>query len=94
MTDENRAILTRINQYSEKVLGDIDPQKVPISEQLDKLKPVFQEIADEKGMSLTDVFVLYMDIQSEATCATEAKFQDDLRDLNINGDEMPLLYRS
>lgn len=92
MTDENRAILKRINDYSEKVLGDIDPQKVPVSAQLEKLRPIFQEIADEKGMSLEDVFILYMDIQSEATCATEAKLQEDLKDLN-DGDDMPLLYR-
>ena len=91
MTDENKAILKRINDYSEKVLFDIDPQKVPVSQQLEKLRPVFQEIADEKGMSLQDVFILYMDIQSEATCASEAKLQDDLKDLN-EGDGMPLLY--
>ncbi|MBR1770470.1 MAG: hypothetical protein IJ747_00390 [Lachnospiraceae bacterium] len=91
MTDENRAILKRINDYGEKVMGDIDPQKVHVSEQLEKLRPIFQEIADEKKMSLQDVFILYMDIQSEATCATEAKLQDDLKDLNEGGD-MPLLY--
>lgn len=93
MTEENRAILNRINKYSEQVLGDIDPQKVPVSAQLEKLRPIMQEIADEKGMSLTDVFILYMDIQSEATCATEAKFQDDLKDLNVTGSDMPLLFR-
>lgn len=91
MTDENRAILKRINDYAEKVMGNIDPQKVHVSEQLDKLRPIFQEIADEKKMSLQDVFILYMDIQSEATCATEAKLQNDLKDLN-EGDDMPLLY--
>jgi len=92
MTDENRAILKRINDYAEKVMGNIDPQKVHVSEQLDKLRPIFQEIADEKKMSLQDVFILYMDIQSEATCATEAKLQNDLKDLN-EGDDMPLLYQ-
>lgn len=92
MTDENRALLKRINDYSEKVMGDIDPQKVPVSAQLEKLRPVFQEIADEKGLSLEDVFILYMDIQSEASCATEAKLREDLKDLNEGGD-MPLLFR-
>ncbi len=92
MTEENRAILKRINDYSEKVLSDIDPQKVPVSAQLEKLKPVFQEIADEKGMTLEDMFVLYMDIQSEATCATEEKLREDLQDLN-EGEGMPLLFR-
>lgn len=92
MTEENRALLKRINDYGEKVMGDIDPQKVHVSAQLEKLRPIFQEIADEKGMSLEDVFVLYMDIQSEASCATEAKLREDLKDLNEGGD-MPLLFR-
>lgn len=92
MTDENRAILKRINDYSEKVLGDIDPQKVPVSAQLDKLRPVLSEIADEKNMSLEDVFILYMDIQSEAVCASDAKLREELKDLNDGGD-MPLLFR-
>ncbi len=92
MTDENRAILKRINDYSEKVLGDIDPQKVLVSTQLETLKPILQEIADEKGISLTDMFILYMDIQSEASCATEAKLREDLQDINNDGG-MPLLFR-
>lgn len=92
MTDENRALLKRINDYSEKVLGDIDPQKVQVSAQLDKLRPILQEIADEKNMTLEDVFILYMDIQSEAVCASEAKLRDELEDLN-DGDGMPLLFR-
>ena len=92
MTDENRAILTRINKYAENVLGDIDPQKVTVSMQLEKLKPIMQEIATEKGMSLEDLFILYMDIQSEATVASDQKLQDQLKDLNMGG-EMPLLYR-
>lgn len=92
MTEENREILKRINDYGEKVLFDIDPQKTPVSMQLEKLRPVFEEIADEKGITLEEMFVLYMDIQSEATCATEAKLQEDLRDLN-EGEDMPLLFR-
>lgn len=92
MTDENRAVLDRINKYAEQVLGDIDPQKVPVSFQLEKLKPVMQEIADEKGMKLEDVFILYMDIQSEASCASDQKLQDQLKDLNLS-DGMQLLYK-
>lgn len=92
MTEENRAILKRINDYSEKVLGDIDPQKVLVSTQLEALKPVLQEIADEKGISLADMFILYMDIQSEASCATEAKLRENLQDINA-GEGMPLLFR-
>ena len=57
MTDEQRAFLNRINQYAENVLGEIDPQKVQVSLQLEKLKPVMEEIAREQNLSLTDVFI-------------------------------------
>ena len=92
MTDENRAILKRINDYAEQVMGDIDPQKVPVSAQIEKLRPIMQEIAGEKNMSLEDVFILYMDIQSEASCATQQKLSEELQDLN-DGNGMPILIR-
>ena len=92
MTDENRAILKRINDYAEQVMGDIDPQKVPVSAQIEKLRPIMQEIADEKNMALEDVFILYMDIQSGASCATQQKLSEELQDLN-DGNGMPILIR-
>ena len=60
MAPENKEILERINAYAEQALADIDPQKTRISFQLEALKPVMQEIAEEKGMSVEDVFILYM----------------------------------
>lgn len=94
MTEENRKILERINSFAESALGEIDPQKVPVSAQLEKLKPVMEEIAREKNMSLEDLFILYMDLQSEASCASQKKLEDSLQDLNngIDGG-MPLLFR-
>lgn len=92
MTDEQRALLNRINAYSESVLGDIEPQKTPVSRQLEKLKPVMEEIAKENGMSLEDVFILYMDLQSEASVLSEQKLQEDLKDISTDGGS-PLLYR-
>lgn len=94
MTDENRKLLERINAYAENVLGEIDPQKVQVSVQLEKLKPVMEEIAAEKAMSLEDVFILYMDLQSEASCATNQKLKDSLQDINNGFDGgSPLLFR-
>lgn len=94
MTDENKELLARINAYAENVLGDIDPQKVPVSVQLEKLKPVMEEIAKEKGMSLEDMFILYMDLQSEASVSTNKKLEDSLKDLNDGFDgASPLLFR-
>ena len=80
MTPENRQILDRINAYAEEVLADIDPQKTRISFQLDKLRPVMQEIADEKGMSIEDIFILYMDLASEASVEAENNLQATLDD--------------
>ena len=92
MTNEHREILQRINSYSENVLGEIDPQKVQVSLQLDKLRPVMEEIAKEKNMSLEDMFILYMDLQTEASCESQRKLKDTLQDLN-HGDGMPMLFR-
>lgn len=92
MTDENRQLLARINSYAESVLGDIDPQKVQVSLQLDKLKPIMEEIAKERGVSLEDIFILYMDLQTEASVASEQKLRSELGDIN-NGDGYPLLFR-
>lgn len=94
MTDENRKLLERINAYAENTLREIDPQKVPVSLQLEKLRPVMEEIAAEKSMKLEDVFILYMDLQSEASCATNEKLKDSLRDINNGFDGgSPLLFR-
>ncbi len=78
MTEKNAKILQRINAYAEEKLADIDPQKTPVSVQLETLKPVMQEIADEEGMSLQDMFILYMDLASEAGVMAEKRLQDDL----------------
>lgn len=94
MTDENKKLLARINAYAENVLGEIDPQKVPVSAQLEKLKPVMEEIAGEKGVPLEDIFILYMDLQSEASFASQKKLEESLQDLNDGFDgSMPLLFR-
>ncbi len=82
MTDENRKIWERISAYAEEVLKDIDPQKTQVSVQLDALRPVMEEIAKEKSMSLEDVFILYMDLASEAGVEAEAKFQMDMEEGN------------
>ncbi len=93
MTEENKKILERINAYAENTLGEIDPQKVQVSVQLEKLRPIMEEIAKEKGISLEDMFILYMDLQSEASCLTQKKLEDSLQDLNEGTDGMPLLFR-
>lgn len=91
MTDTDKEIYKRIQDYRKKHLGKLDSQKTPVSVQLDMLRPVFQEIASEKGMSIEDVFVLYMDMQSDAASATDARMQDIIKDMNSKSN-MPFLY--
>lgn len=80
MTNEEQKILDRINAYAEEALADIDPQKTRISFQLEALKPVMQEIADETGKSVEDIFILYMDLASEAAVEADQKLQAALDD--------------
>ena len=83
LSDEEKEMLSRINAYSESVLGEIDPQKTRVSFQLDKLKPIMQEIADEKGMSLEDVFIKYMDLASIVSAKQNAMLKEDLDDAGL-----------
>ncbi|MEY8523645.1 hypothetical protein AALA90_11595 [Lachnospiraceae bacterium 38-10] len=80
MTSEEREMFTRIREYADEALKDFDtdPQKTPISFQLQKLRPVMQEIAMEKRMSVEDVFIKYMDLASEDAVEREKQFQESL----------------
>lgn len=92
MTAKDIEILERINKYAEEKLGDIDPQKTQVSKQLNVLMPKFQEIADELGISLEDMFIKYMDLQSEASLVNEMKMRESFADL-ANDTENPMLFR-
>ncbi len=83
LTEEDRIILRRINAYAEQVLGEIDPQKTRISFQLDKLKPVMQEIAEEKGVSLEDIFIKYMDLASIVSAKQDALLKEDFEESGL-----------
>ena len=83
LSDEDRDMLARINAYSESVLGEIDPQKTRVSFQLDKLKPIMQEIADEKGMTLEDVFIKYMDLASVVSAKQKAMLKEELDEAGL-----------
>ena len=86
LSREELQMLDRINAYAEKVLGDIDPQKTRISYQLEKLKPVMEEIAAEKGLALEDIFIKYMDLASQVTVSRETKFQNTIGNMTKYGD--------
>lgn len=75
--------LSRINAYSEKVLGDIDPQSTKVSVQLDKLRPVMEDLAKETGTSLEDVFIRYMDLASTQKVEMNDKLKKTLDEAGV-----------
>lgn len=78
LSREEREMLERINAYSEQVLGDIDPQKTRISYQLEKLKPVMEEIAAEKNLPLEKIFIKYMDLASIVSAKENELLRNEL----------------
>lgn len=92
MTEKDIEILDRINKYAEEVLGDIDPQKTQVSKQLHALMPKMEEIAEELEISLEDMFIKYMDLQSQASLMNENKLRESFADL-ANDPDNPMLFR-
>ena len=80
--NEKIKITERINHYADEVLKKVDRQAVPISIQLDLLKPVMEQSAQEYGKTVSDVFVLYMDINSELQ-AEEAEKKKEMGEETI-----------
>lgn len=88
MNAKDFEFLEKINKYAEEVLGEIDPQKTQVSFQLDKLRPIMQQLAMEYQMPVEEVFIKYMDLASEAGVTKEAEFKqkyglDDVMDIDI-----------
>ena len=81
MTKEDREFLNQIMEYASSVMGDVDPEKVRISEQLDKLRPILQELAMTHKMPVEDVFIKYMDLATEAALEKNKKFEDDYKEI-------------
>lgn len=78
MTQEDKKILQRINDYANEVMPDIDPQKTQVSVQLEKLKPIMETIAGELGISLEDMFIKYMDLASEMAVKREQDLKNSM----------------
>ena len=83
LNEDDRELLSRVSAYSEKVLGDVSPEQVRISEQLDKLRPVMQELAEERKTSLEDIFIKYMDLASLVLAKKDEKFKEDMQDFDV-----------
>ena len=83
LNEDDRELLNRVSAYSEKVLGDVSPEQVRISDQLDKLRPVMQELAEERKTSLEDIFIKYMDLASLVLAKKDEKFKEDMQDFDV-----------
>ena len=81
MTKEDREFLGQIMAYADEVMGDVDPEKVRISEQLEKLRPILQKLAMVYKMPVEDVFIKYMDLATEAALEQNRKFEDDYKEI-------------
>ncbi len=88
MTKEDEIFLDRINEYADKVLDGIDPQKTQVSFQLEKLRPIMEELAKENNSSVEATFIRYMDLATERSVTLERKFQSTLGNMNTYGDVM------
>ena len=83
LSEEDKDILNRISAYSASVIGEVEPGEVRISEQLEVLKPVMQDIADEKKIPLEDIFIRYMDLASLVLAKKDQQFKEDTKDFQI-----------
>ncbi len=81
MNAEDKEMLARINAYADEVMPDIDPEKVRISEQIDKLRPILQQIAMERSMDVSEVFIKYMDLATESAVEFENKMKSEYGDV-------------
>ena len=81
MTKEDREFLNQIMEYADEVMGDVDPEKVRVSEQLEKLRPILQKLAMVHQMPVEDVFIKYMDLATEAAIEKNNKFEEDYKEI-------------
>jgi hypothetical protein len=72
--DDEFKILDQINEYADQVLKGMDLEKTPISIQLEKLKPEMEKISTQYGLTLEDIFVMYMDLNLK----NQKRLEDEL----------------
>lgn len=88
MTKEDKQFLNRINKYADEVLNSSESQNARVSFQLDKLKPVMEEIAAETGESLESVLVRYMDLTSERSTTLNRQFKNSIGNRRDTEDDI------
>ena len=91
MTAEDREFLQTIMDYAEEVMPDIDPQKVRISKQIEKLRPILQELAMKHKMSVEDTFIKYMDLATEHAIKYQNQMNEQFKEA-FEGEEQKRIY--
>lgn len=92
MTKEDREFLGQIMAYADEVMGDVDPEKVRVSEQIEKLRPILQKLAMVNQMPVEDVFIKYMDLATEAAIEKNNKFEEEYREI-LGDNPKPKYYK-
>lgn len=80
---DKKTILNRVNVYADSVLPERDPSKVPIRVQLDAIKPEMEKLAAEFHVSVEDIFITYMDMNTETVAEADAKVQAQLDNMDF-----------
>lgn len=77
MTAEDREFLNQIYKFIDENLQDMDPdpQKTPVSEQIQALRPILQELAMKYKVPVEDAFIRYMDLASEAAVERDRQYR-------------------
>lgn len=75
---DKKTILERVNAYADTVLTERDPSKVPIRVQLAALRPEMEQLAKDFQLSVEDIFITYMDMNTAAVASEDAKIQAEL----------------
>lgn len=79
--NDKKRIVEEIQEYADVVLKNVEKTEVPISAQIETLRPKMEEVAEKYGIPVTDVFVLYMDGISEIQAEKEREFQKKINDI-------------
>ena len=91
MTSEDREFLDTIMNYADEVMPDIDPQKVRVSEQIEKLRPILQELAIKHKMSVEDTFIKYMDLATEHAIKYQNQMNEQFKEA-FNPEDNKKIY--
>ena len=91
MTAEDREFLGQIMAYADEVMGDVDPEKVRVSEQIEKLRPILQELAMKHQMPVEDVFIKYMDLATEYAIKYQNQMNEQFKEA-FEGEDQKRIY--